>query len=107
MITKYAYVDEFGAFGYNFENEGCSTHFIVTAIIVDENDVGTYIDKCANLKAMITVSDNDAANTLVNWLGSGDDANGMEMVNNFCQAHGYTETSMGRLLLHSKENGDI
>lgn len=60
----------------------------------------------SNLKAMITVSDNDAANTLVNWLGSGDDANGMEMVNNFCQAHGYTETSMGRLLLHSKENGD-
>lgn len=25
-----------------------------TAIIVDENDVGTYIDKCANLKAVIT-----------------------------------------------------
>ena len=39
MITKYAYIDEFGAFGYNFENEGCSTHFIVTAIIVDENDI--------------------------------------------------------------------
>ena len=28
-----------------------------TAIIVDENDVGTYIDKAANLKAIIT---NDA-----------------------------------------------
>ena len=39
MITKYAYVDEFGAFGYNFENEGCTTHFIITAIIVDENDI--------------------------------------------------------------------
>lgn len=41
MITKYAYVDEFGAFGYNFENEGCTTHFIITAIIVDENDIPT------------------------------------------------------------------
>lgn len=39
MNTKYAYVDEFGAFGYNFESEGCSTHFIITAIIVDENDI--------------------------------------------------------------------
>lgn len=58
------------------------------------------------LRSMITVSDNDAANILVNWLGSGDDANGMQMVNDFCQAHGYTETSMGRLLLQSNENGD-
>lgn len=39
MNTKYAFIDEFGAFGYNFDNEGCSTHFIVTAIIVDENDI--------------------------------------------------------------------
>ncbi len=39
MNTKYAYVDEFGAFGYNFESEGCSTHFIITAIIVDEKDI--------------------------------------------------------------------
>lgn len=58
------------------------------------------------LRSMITVSDNDAANTLVNWLGSGDDTNGMTMVNDFCKAHGYTETSMGRLLLQSNENGD-
>ncbi|MDO4308174.1 MAG: serine hydrolase [Eubacteriales bacterium] len=58
------------------------------------------------IRSMITVSDNDAANTLINWLGSGDDANGMTMVNDFCNAHGYTETSMGRLLLQSNENGD-
>lgn len=58
------------------------------------------------LRSMITVSDNDAANILVNWLGSGDDANGMKMVNDFCREHGYTETSMGRLLLQSNENGD-
>lgn len=31
-----------------------STMLTSTANLVDENDVGTYIDKCANLKAMIT-----------------------------------------------------
>lgn len=60
----------------------------------------------SSLRSMITVSDNDAANTLINWLGSGDDANGMTMVNEFCKAHGYTDTSMGRMLLQSNENGD-
>lgn len=39
MNTKYAFTDEFGGHGYNFENEGCSTHFIVSAIIVDEKDI--------------------------------------------------------------------
>lgn len=38
---KYAFVDEFGTFGYDFENPGCSTHFIITAIIVDEDDLST------------------------------------------------------------------
>ncbi len=59
-----------------------------------------------NLNSMITVSDNDAANTLVNYLGSGDDAAGMARVNKFCQDHGYTSTSMGRLLLADNSNGD-
>ena len=59
-----------------------------------------------NLTSMITVSDNDAANTLVNWLGSGDNATGMQIVNQFCQSRGYTETSMGRMLLASNEYGD-
>lgn len=58
------------------------------------------------LNSMITVSDNDAANTLVNYLGNGSDENGMARVNSFCQTHGYTETSMGRMLLASAENGD-
>lgn len=58
------------------------------------------------LNPMITVSDNDASNALVNMLGGGDDTAGMNVVNTFCQNHGYTSTSMGRLLLHSNENGD-
>lgn len=59
-----------------------------------------------NISAMITVSDNDAANTLVNWLGNGDNAAGMSKVNAFCQEHGFTSTQMNRLLLASTENGD-
>ncbi len=58
------------------------------------------------LNSMITVSDNDAANTLVNYLGGGDDAAGMARVNKFCQDHGYTSTSMGRLLLADNSSGD-
>lgn len=60
----------------------------------------------SNISAMISVSDNDAANTLVNWLGNGNDAAGVAKVNNFCQEHGFTSTQMNRLLLAGKENGD-
>lgn len=60
----------------------------------------------SNLNAMITVSDNDAANTLVGYLGGGDTTAGMNAVNQFCTSHGFQQTSMGRLLLASNENGD-
>lgn len=59
-----------------------------------------------SLYSMITVSDNDAANALTSYLGSGDSSAGMQIVNNYCLAHGYTTSSMGRLLLHSNEFGD-
>ena len=55
------------------------------------------VDKLLN--AMITVSDNDSANTLVGMLGNGDDAAGQEAVNTYCKNNGYTDTSMGRMLL--------
>ena len=58
------------------------------------------------VQSMITISDNDATNTLVGYLGNGDTAAGMNVVNEFCKAHGYTNTSMGRLMLQSNENGD-
>lgn len=60
----------------------------------------------ALLNSMITVSDNDAANTLVTYLGQGNSDSGRAIVNQFCQAHGYTATTMGRMLLASTENGD-
>lgn len=50
---------------------------------------------------MITVSDNDAANALVEILGNGDTTVGNAAVNTFCQNQGFTDTSMGRLLLQS------
>ena len=60
----------------------------------------------SNLYSMITVSDNDAANTLTTYLGGGDSAAGMQAVNSFCQEHGYTQTHMGRMLLASNDQDD-
>ena len=71
---------------------------------ISQSHGGDTVD--SNISSMITVSDNDAANTLVNWLGNGDNSAGMAKVNGFCQEHGFTSTQMNRLLLASKENGD-
>lgn len=35
MENKIAYIDEFGNFGFDFEKEGVSTHFIVSSVIID------------------------------------------------------------------------
>lgn len=51
------------------------------------------------LRIMITISDNDATNTLVRRLGQGDASAGMVQVNQFCSSHGFSETHMGRLML--------
>lgn len=60
----------------------------------------------SNLHSMITVSDNDAANTLITYLGGGNSSAGMQAVNSFCQEHGYTQTHMGRILLASNDQDD-
>lgn len=102
------------------ETEGCINEqsmqaasliklYIMGAVYEDYDKLSASYGKDSldnNLNSMITVSDNDAANTLVNYLGSGDDAAGMARVNKFCQDHGYTSTSMGRLLLADNSNGD-
>ena len=83
--------------------------YIMGAVYEDYDSLSTTYGKETldnNLNSMITVSDNDAANKLVNCLGGGDDAAGMARVNKFCQDHGYTNTSMGRLLLADNSNGD-
>lgn len=60
----------------------------------------------ALIDKMITVSDNDAANTIVERLGGGNFAAGMEVVNTYCAQNGYSKTSMGRRFLGSTLNGD-
>ena len=58
------------------------------------------------LRDMICVSDNDAANTLVRRLGTGDAAIGMQKVNEYCARHDYLDTHMGRLLLDFNATDD-
>lgn len=36
---KYAFIDESGNFGYDFDKQGTSTHFILTAIIIDQDNI--------------------------------------------------------------------
>ncbi|MBQ0000604.1 MAG: serine hydrolase [Clostridiales bacterium] len=83
--------------------------YIMGAVYAD------YDDLCARygtstiedlLYPMITVSDNDASNKLVEYLGHGDTSTGMAIVNFFCQSHGFKDSHMGRLLLHSNEYDD-
>ena len=71
--------------------------------ITDVNGTGN-VDSL--LDSMITQSDNTAANTLVSYLGDGNSDTGMQAVTAYCAAHGYTDSSMGRLLLQSNEFGD-
>lgn len=58
------------------------------------------------ITAMITVSDNNAANEIVSRLGGGDFGTGMQIVNKFCLENGYASTSMGRKFLDSEATGD-
>lgn len=55
---------------------------------------------------MITVSDNTAANTLIERLGGGDAQTGMQVVNQFCEENGYTQTKLGRKFLEEEPSGD-
>ena len=58
------------------------------------------------LEAMITVSDNTAANRLIEILGEGDFAAGAKAVNQFCEEHGYTGVHVGRRFLDSQPTDD-
>ena len=56
--------------------------------------------------SMITVSDNDAANLLIERLGEGDFQKGAERIAEFCREYGYDGTSIGRRFLESNSSGD-
>lgn len=36
---KYAYIDEYGAFGFKFEDSGCTASMILTAVLVDDKNI--------------------------------------------------------------------
>ena len=55
---------------------------------------------------MITVSDNEAANTILERMGQGDASAGMEIVNQFCRENGYENTSLGRRFLEENPSGE-
>ena len=55
---------------------------------------------------MITVSDNDAANLLIDRLGGGNFKKGAELIGEFCKENGYVGTSIGRRFLESNPTGD-
>lgn len=50
MERMYAFTDEYGAFGYDIENPNVSTHFIITAVIVKESDLGVYEVGAENIR---------------------------------------------------------
>jgi N-acetylmuramoyl-L-alanine amidase len=58
------------------------------------------------VKLMITVSDNDACNTLVRMLGDSDADEGMYIVNSYISSLGYKNTSMGRLMLDFESDSE-
>ncbi len=58
------------------------------------------------IRIMISASDNNAANTLTVRLGHGDATAGRVEVNQFCQVHGYSDTSMGRMMLEFTSTED-
>lgn len=55
---------------------------------------------------MITVSDNDASNRLIELLGNEDSTAGFDVVNDFCEEHGFTATHLGRRFLDPDPKGD-
>ena len=50
MELVYAFTDEYGAFGWDIQNPSVSTHFIITAIIVKESDLETFVQQAEALR---------------------------------------------------------
>lgn len=83
--------------------------FIMGAVYEEYDSLGQAnsketLDNLLNI--MITVSDNDAANQLVTMLGDGDSTAGRQVVTEYCREHGFSDTSMGRMLLEESPTGE-
>lgn len=73
---------------------------VLTAAGDSEDDIDMLVKK------MITESDNDSANALVMMLGGNDADAGISKVTQYAKGLGYTETSMGRLMLDFNSEGE-
>lgn len=83
--------------------------YIMGAVYEDYNNITQVNGKNtvdSLLYSMITVSDNDASNTLTRMLGKGDAVAGRQVVNAFCTSHGYNDSNMGRMLLEQNPSGE-
>ena len=60
MDRVYAFTDEYGAFGWDINNPDVSTHFIITAIIVEEANV----DKCRDCVEQIQTTFSSGGNEI-------------------------------------------
>ena len=81
----------------------CCPEDEASAIIYEESYEG---ELRSLLEDMIRVSDNQAANRLVEILGSGDFEKGKLIVDEFCRAHGFDQTHMGRRFLAENPTDD-
>lgn len=50
MNNQIAFIDEFGNNGLDFDSEGVSTHFIVTAILIDKNELDEIEQKVEEIR---------------------------------------------------------
>lgn len=84
--------------------------FVAGAVYQHYNELLNYGNSSDDIeylvKIMISVSDNDACNSLVRMLGDGDAEEGMYIVNSYIASLGYTRTSMGRLMLDFDSAGE-
>lgn len=74
--------------------------FVMGAVYQEvENGSISDADVYQDVRNMITISDNDAANRLIRRLGNGDPSAGMTKINQFAKNIGCTHTSINRLML--------
>ncbi len=50
MDRVYAFIDEYGAFGWDIENPTVSTHFIISAVLVNENDLERFRNSAEEIR---------------------------------------------------------
>ena len=78
----------------------------------DENHEAVYFQESYDgelrslLENMISVSDNDCANRLIEIAGGGDFEAGKQVINEFCREHGYMASHVGRRFLDSNPTDD-